>query len=118
MFALLPVKAPVNAKQRLSGALSPDQREALARLMFEEVFATLCSVRGLEKIVVATSDQRVADHASRAGATVFEEHEQKGHSHSADAAARRAMSMGAGKILLVPIDCPLVTAVEIEELIS
>ena len=31
--ALLPVKAPINAKQRLKGCLSPSQREALARLM-------------------------------------------------------------------------------------
>src|ERR1700758_4622225 len=93
--AVLPVKAPINAKQRLIGFLSPAQREALARLMFQEVLATLCTGRGLDRIFVATSDQAVAGHAGRSGATVFEEHEQRGHSHSADAAARRAMSLGA-----------------------
>jgi len=108
--ALLPVKAPKNAKQRLQGSLSPSQREALARLMFQEVFSTLCTVRGLDRII--------ADHASRSGATVFEEHEQRGHSHSADAAARRAMSLGAATILLLPIDVPLVTKAEIENLIG
>jgi 2-phospho-L-lactate guanylyltransferase len=118
MFALLPVKAPVNAKQRLRGVLSPCQREALARIMFEEVFSTLCSVRGLEKIVVATSDPEVARQASGAGATVFEETEQNGHSHSADAAARRAMDLGARAVLLLPIDVPLVTRTEIEDLIA
>jgi 2-phospho-L-lactate guanylyltransferase len=116
--AVLPVKAPGNAKQRLKDSLSPSQREALARLMFQEVFSTLCTVRGLDRIIVATSDQAVADHASHAGATVFEEHEQRGHSHSADAAARRAMSLGAATVLLLPIDVPLVTKAEIENLID
>jgi len=115
--AVLPVKAPINAKQRLKGFLSPSQREALARLMFQEVFSTLCTVRGLDRIIVATSDQAVADHASRSGATVFEEYEQRGHSHSADAAARRAMSLGAATVLLLPIDVPLVTQTEIEDLV-
>jgi 2-phospho-L-lactate guanylyltransferase len=85
--------------------------------MFQEVFSTLCTVRGLDKIIVATSDQAVADHASRSGATVFEEYEQRGHSHSADAAARRAMSLGAATVLLLPIDVPLVTKTEIEDLL-
>ncbi len=66
---------------------------------------------------MATSDQAVADHASHSGATVFEEHEQRGHSHSADAAARRAMSLGAATVLLLPIDVPLVTKAEIEDLV-
>jgi 2-phospho-L-lactate/phosphoenolpyruvate guanylyltransferase len=116
--ALLPVKAPSNAKQRLSGYLSPSQREALARLMFEEVFSTLCTVRGLDRIIVATSDQAVGDRATRSGAIVFEEHEQRGHSHSADAVSRHAMNCGAATILLLPIDVPLVTEAEIGELIE
>jgi 2-phospho-L-lactate/phosphoenolpyruvate guanylyltransferase len=114
--ALLPVKAPGNAKQRLNGYLSPSQREALARLMFEEVFSTLCAVRGLDRIIVATSDQAVGDRATRSGAMVFEEGEQRGHSHSADAVSHHAMSCGAATILLLPIDVPLVTKAEIEGL--
>jgi len=116
IFALLPVKAPSNAKQRLSGLLTPDQREQLARLMYEEVLEKLCSARGLDRVVVVTSDATSANHARRAGALVFEEQEQRGHSHSADAAARKAMSLGALTVLLAPIDVPLVTAAEIEEL--
>jgi 2-phospho-L-lactate guanylyltransferase len=118
IFALLPVKAPAHAKQRLSGLLTPGQRERLARLMFEDVLETLCSARRIDRVVVVTSDQPAANHARRAGAMVFEEHEQRGHSHSADAAARQAMSLGALSVLLAPIDVPLVTAAEIEELVA
>lgn len=118
IFALLPVKAPRNAKQRLSGFLTPAQREALARLMFEEVLATLCAVTSLDRIAVATSDEAVSRHARHAGALVFAETEQRGHSHSADAAALRAAELGATTVLMVPIDTPLVTAAEIESLLA
>ena len=118
IFAMLPVKAPAHAKQRLRGVLSPEQREALARAMFEEVFATLCTVEGLDRIVVVTSDVAIAQRARGCGAEVFQEREQLGHSHSADAAARRAMDLGAASVILLPIDVPLVTKHEIEMLIA
>jgi 2-phospho-L-lactate/phosphoenolpyruvate guanylyltransferase len=118
IFALLPVKAPENAKQRLSGFMTPAQRESLARLMFEEVLTTLCAVKGLDRIAVATCDDAVASHARRAGVLVFEETAQRGHSHSADAAARCAKELGATTVMMVPIDTPLVTAAEIEDLIA
>ncbi len=116
IFALLPVKSPANAKQRLSALLTANQRECLARLMYEEMLATLCSSRHLDRVVVVTSDPHAADHARRSGALVFEEQEQRSHSHSADAAALRAMSLGARTVLLAPIDVPLATTSEIDEL--
>lgn len=116
--AVLPVKAPRNAKQRLSGMFTPEQREALARAMFEHVLATLCTVKILDRVVIATSDEIAARRARESGADVFRETEQLGHSHSADAAALRAMREGASAVLLLPIDVPLVTREEIETLIA
>jgi 2-phospho-L-lactate guanylyltransferase len=118
IFALLPVKSPRNAKQRLSGFLSPEQRETLARAMYEQVLGTLCSVRGLDRVVVATSDPGIAERARRHGVEVFEEDQQVSHSHSADLAAQRAMELGATSIILLPIDVPLVTQAEIEDLVE
>lgn len=118
IFALLPVKAPGEAKQRLSGVLAPHEREALARAMYEEVFSALCAARGLDRIVVATVDPATAQHARRGGAVVFDEPGLLGHRNSADLAARRAMQLGARTVLMMPIDVPLVTPAEIEELVS
>ena len=115
-FALLPVKARAHAKQRLCGMLSPEQREELARVMYEEVLEKIVAARGIDRVAVVTSDQAAAAHARRSGALVFEEREQHGHRHSADAAARRAMDLGARTVLLLPIDVPLVTTAEIEAL--
>ena len=116
IFALLPVKAPHLAKQRLSAVLMPAAREALARAMYEEIIAKLRAARGIDCIVVATSDEATAAHARRSGALVFEEREQHSHSRSADAAVRWAMDLGATTVVLLPIDVPLATPAEIESL--
>ena len=118
IFALLPVKAPKNAKQRLHGFLTPEQREALARAMYEEVLAILVSVKGIDRVVVITSDEVAAGWARSAGVEVFEETEQHSHSVSADTAARKAMQLGATTVIMLPIDVPLVTKEEIESLIA
>lgn len=115
-FGVLPVKAPGNAKQRLSTLLSAPEREALARAMFEEVLAALLAARGLDAVAVATCDRQIAGRAQLAGAVVFLENGQRSHSDSADAAARRAMALGATSVVLLPVDVPLVRSSEIEAL--
>jgi 2-phospho-L-lactate guanylyltransferase len=109
IFAILPVKNPNHAKERLNGFLQGAHRAKLARLMYEQTLAALCRSSGIDRVAVATSDPAIADHARTLGALVFEETEQTSHSASADAACRRAIELGATTVLLVPIDVPLVT---------
>jgi 2-phospho-L-lactate/phosphoenolpyruvate guanylyltransferase len=116
IFAILPVKSPQNAKQRLTGFLAVEHRETLARMLFRQTLAALCQARGIDRVVVATSDAEVADHARSSGALVFEEKQQASHSVSADAACLRAMEMGASTALLVPIDVPTVTPADFSQL--
>jgi 2-phospho-L-lactate guanylyltransferase len=116
IFAILPVKSPQNAKQRLTGFLAVEQRETLARMLYRQTLATLCQAEGIDRVVVATSDNEVAEHARQSGALVFEEAEQISHSASADAACLRAMEMGASTALLVPIDVPTATPADFTHL--
>ncbi|MGA2881501.1 MAG: 2-phospho-L-lactate guanylyltransferase [Bryobacteraceae bacterium] len=116
IFAILPVKNPQNAKQRLTGFLAVEQRETLARMLYRQTLAALCRAEGIDRVVVATSDIEIADHARQSGALVFEENEQISHSASADAACLRAMEMGASTVLLVPIDVPTVTPADFTRL--
>ncbi|HEX5226990.1 MAG TPA: 2-phospho-L-lactate guanylyltransferase [Bryobacteraceae bacterium] len=109
IFAILPVKSPQNAKQRLTGFLTREQREMLARTLYRQTLAALCRAKGIDRVVVATSDPEVAGHARESGALVIDETEQVSHSVSADAACLRAMEMGATTAMLVPIDVPTVT---------
>ncbi len=116
IFAILPVKSPQNAKQRLTGFLAVEDRETLARMLYRQTLAALCQAQGIDRVVVATSDAEVADHARCSGALVFEEDQQVSHSVSADAACLRAMEMGASTVLLVPIDVPTVTPADFTRL--
>ena len=116
IFALLPVKSPHNAKQRLTGFLSAKQREKLARILYRQTLGALCQAEGIDRVVVVTSDSDVAEHARSSGALVFEESEQVSHSVSADAACLRAIKLGATTVLLVPIDVPLVTPADFSRL--
>lgn len=116
IFAVLPVKSPQNAKQRLRGFLSPAQREMLARILYRQTLAVLCRASGIDRVAVATNDSEVAEYARRSGALVFQEDEQVSHSVSADAACLRAIGLGATTVLLVPIDVPLVSSVDFDRL--
>jgi 2-phospho-L-lactate guanylyltransferase len=116
IFAVLPVKSPRNAKQRLSGFLSAEQRETLARILYRQTLASLCQAEGIDRVVVVTSDSEIAEHARRSGALVFDENAQVSHSVSADAACLRAIQLGATTVLLVPIDVPLVTPADFTRL--
>jgi 2-phospho-L-lactate guanylyltransferase len=116
IFAVLPVKNPQNAKQRLKGFLAGEQRETLARLLFRQTLAALCQAEGIDRVAVVTSDVEAAEHARCSGALVFEETEQVSHSASADAACLRAMELGASTVLLVPIDVPTATPADFSQL--
>jgi 2-phospho-L-lactate guanylyltransferase len=116
IFAILPVKSPQNAKQRLEGYLPRAHREALARMMYEQTIASISRARGIDRVLVATSDRQIAGHARALGSLVIEESAQVSHSASADAACLRAMELGATTALLVPIDVPLAVAEDFERL--
>jgi 2-phospho-L-lactate guanylyltransferase (CobY/MobA/RfbA family) len=60
IFALLPVKILSNAKQRLAGHLTAAQRETLARKMYEQTLSALLEAKGIDRIVVVTSDPDAA----------------------------------------------------------
>jgi 2-phospho-L-lactate/phosphoenolpyruvate guanylyltransferase len=116
IFAILPVKNPHHAKQRLKGFLAVEQRETLARLLYRQTLAALCQAEGIDRVAVVTSDLEAAEHARCSGALVFEESEQVSHSASADAASLRAMELGASTVLLIPIDVPTVTSADFSRL--
>ncbi len=116
IFAVLPVKNPRNAKQRLVGFLSPAQRETLARILYKQTLEALCQAEGIDQVAVMTSDLEVAEHARRSGALVMDEDEQVSHSVSADKACLQAIELGATTVLLVPIDVPLVTPADFSSL--
>ena len=68
--AILPVKRFGAAKQRLSGALGPEARAALAEAMVRDVLLALARVDAIERTLVVTGEPRAAALASFLGAAV------------------------------------------------
>ena len=117
-FLCLPVKSLVRAKERLDHYLSQDDRQALARAMFEDVLLEARKVRGVDKLVVVSNDAQVLIVAAGAGALVMVEREQLSHAASADWAVAECMKRGATTVMLIPMDVPLVRAEEMESLLE
>jgi len=117
-WAIVPVKSLEQAKQRLAGVLPLAARRQLMLLMLEDVLAMLRHVERMEPALVVTPDAEVAELAANAGARVLREASSQGHSAAAIAGFAYAQSRGAVRVLTLPADAPLVTAVELRTLIE
>jgi 2-phospho-L-lactate guanylyltransferase len=113
MWAVLPAKDLVDAKQRLAAALSPAERRLLFRTMYEDVLTALSETQGLAGIAVVTRDPEAAAVARAYGAALIEEAENQGQTAAIECAAAALAARGAAGMLTVPGDAPLITAAEI-----
>lgn len=118
VWAAVPVKEFTGAKQRLSGALSPAQREVLAATMLEDVLAALAGSRRLAGILVNTLDPHAADLARQYGAEVTTEDARGGHTGAVMGMAKVLLAQGRGALLTLPGDIPGVTAAEVDTVVS
>ena len=113
--AVLPIKRYAQAKSRLGDVPG---RPGLAESMAEEVLRALCAARGLDRVLVVTGDVSAAASAVAAGAEVVAELELLGHSRAARLGLERARELGADRVLLVPGDCPLLRAEDVDGLLE
>lgn len=119
-FAVLPVKRFARAKSRLADAVGPPGRAALMRAMLADVVASLDRAQAVERVIVVTGEgraERVAMEAATRLATpieVLQERDEQGHSAAAVLGIIRALALGAECSALLPGDCPLLDAAELD----
>jgi 2-phospho-L-lactate guanylyltransferase len=114
---ILPIKSFDEAKHRLASGLTAAIRRALAEAMFSDVLTALRRSRSIELILVVSSDRHAQRIAAGHGATVLED-AGSGHSDAAVIGIKRALRAGADRVLLVPGDCPLLDAAQVDELLD
>ncbi|MXX77225.1 MAG: 2-phospho-L-lactate guanylyltransferase [Holophagales bacterium] len=115
LWAVLPVKAWSEAKRRLSPVLSAGEREELARSMLDDVLAAIAGVSGITGTLAVTADGVAARYLAEAGCEVLSE-PRRGLNRALGTAAEELGRRGASTMLVLPIDLPLVTAADLEEL--
>jgi len=116
--AVLPVKRFGAAKQRLSAGLDAPARARLAEAMVRDVLDALGRARGLDGVVVVTSEPRAAGAAREAGAEVLADEREAGQSPAAALGVALARDRGAERALLVPGDCPALDPGDVEALLA
>jgi 2-phospho-L-lactate guanylyltransferase len=116
--AVLPVKRFTVAKQRLAPGIEEGRRAELVAAMLEDVLAAIGEARAIERTIVVTSEPRAAELARAAGAEVVSDPDEGGHSEAALAGIARARELGAECAVLLPGDCPLLEARELEGLLT
>ena len=93
---------------------------AWSAAMLEDVLAALGRSTLVERIIVVTGERRAERIALRAAARittpleVLREPTDHGHSEAAVLGIIRAMALGAGCVALLPGDCPLLDAAELD----
>jgi 2-phospho-L-lactate guanylyltransferase len=115
---LLPVKDLNNAKQRLDGVLTPDERFGLAEAMLRDTIRAVQGVRHAEKVFMVTNYGPAIRLAEENGWEILREERQISESDSVDAASRLCELRGVTGLLRVPLDVPLVQARDIDDLLA
>jgi 2-phospho-L-lactate guanylyltransferase len=115
--ALIPAKSLDEAKGRLAGLLSEDERRQLALAMLEDIVRTLQAVRRVDSISIVSPDAEVLGKAKELGATPIEEPSTVRGINQALAHAAEAIS-DADTLLVVLADVPAVTPDEIDAVID
>jgi 2-phospho-L-lactate guanylyltransferase len=115
---LLPVKDLRNAKKRLTGVLTPEERFALAEAMLADTISAVKGIRCAEKIFVVTSYEPVVQLAEENRWEILREGQQISESHSVDAASTMCEQRGVSSLLRLPLDLPLIQSCDIDELLT
>jgi len=118
--AIIPVKRFGQAKQRLLERLDRQQRAAVVKAMLADVLAATSAAESIERVIMVTGEgraERLALHHAQRTTTpleVLQEPTDRGHSEAATLGIVRALALGTKCSALLPGDCPLLDAAELD----
>ena len=116
--AIVPVKRFHEAKQRLAPGVDDERRGALAAAMLEDVLEAIAAAGAIERTIVVIGDPMAQEIAAAASAEVVPDPADEGHVEAALAGIARAEIEGAGCVVLLPGDCPLLDPRELDRLLT
>jgi 2-phospho-L-lactate guanylyltransferase len=115
---LIAAKELAFAKSRLGSRLGADERKQLAEAMFRDVLAAAMSARRADHIAVISSDRALLELARAAGALVIDEEFPRGLNTAVRLATGALIGGGAGTVVTLLSDIPLVTGEDIDAVIE
>ena len=118
LHALLPVKDPETAKQRLSPVLGTRERRSFFSAMLEDVLEALAGATALSGILVLTRHPETRALAERYGASLLGEVRNLGQTSAVSFGARTLSARGAAGMLALPADLPLVRPEDLDAVLA
>ena len=117
IVAVVPINALDQAKSRLSGILTPEERRRLVFWMAGRLLRTIALSGVAERILVVSLDADALDWVAARGATPI--HQDGGRLNSGLFQARRAaLHVGAEALLVLLADLPLLTPDELRAFVA
>lgn len=120
VYAILPLKDFVNAKQRLAGVLAPHERRGFFQAMVEDVLDVLSQHELIEQVVILSDDPSAALLAERYQVQHWSEKSLNaaGLNGVITAAAKKLTEQGVSDLMIVHGDLPLISHQEIQQLVE
>jgi 2-phospho-L-lactate/phosphoenolpyruvate guanylyltransferase len=115
---LMPIKDLRNAKKRLIGVLTPEERFGLAQAMLADTIRAVQGVRQADRIFFVTNYEPTMQLAEENHWEILREDQQISESDSVDAASRICEAQGVQALLRVPLDLPLIQPADIDDLLA
>lgn len=118
VWAVIPVKPLNRAKSRLEKVLTPDQRAALAEMLFRQVLSVALSSNRIGGALVISRDTRAIGIARDLGAKTIQESGQSDLNPALERATQVLTSWRASAMLILPADLPLVHVDDINAMVD
>jgi 2-phospho-L-lactate guanylyltransferase len=118
VWALVPIRPPETAKTRLAPVFAAEERAELARHMAQDVLAALRAASTLAGIAVLAADARRTPLAAEPPCRILEDAHPGNLCASLGAAAAQLAADGAGTVVIVPADLPMLSGADIDQLLG
>lgn len=118
IWAIVPVKPFLRSKSRLAPVLSPQQRAGLSRAFLGHALEVLAQIPAITQTLVISRDSQALALARDRKAHTVTEAGAPDLNKALHRATRVARQSGAGAVLILPTDIPLLTVADIQQIAS
>ncbi len=118
VWAVVPLKPLAEAKRRLAGVLSPADRQGLMLAMLRDVVAALKAAETIDGILLVSRDSGAGALARELGIDYLLSQRDQDLNSALEAAIADVGRRGAGTMMVLPGDVPLVQAGDIDGIIA
>lgn len=118
VWAIVPIKPLSKAKSRLSGQLTAGQRERLATGLLLRTVRLLLPLPQIQGVLVISRDTKALAMVRALGAQTVQEGGAPELNNALLRATQVLRTWGAGAVLVVPSDIPLLSAEDIDQVVT